>query len=469
MEQASGKTIGFILKGYPRLSETFIINEILLLEQLGFKLHIFALRDPGESKIHDNVKKIKAGVTYIPDYFWPYFGAFIRSNVRLWWRSPSSYWPAFWFALYRSINRNSSSTIKRFTQAAYLVQNCLELEEKDKERGFGERGSTITSSPIDSLIKVEHFHAHFSHGPTTVAYFAAWLTGMNYSFSAHAKDIYLQEHGFLREKIAKAKFVTTCTEFNKNYLQKVAGEVKESVFKCYHGIDLNYFSLPIKSKFSDCPQILAVGRLVPKKGFPVMIEALHKLRMDGHQFSCNIVGGGPMENELQELITKLGLEEWVKLLPKMSQGEVFKYYQKADLFALACEVQSDGDRDGIPNVIVEAMAMGIPIVSTRISGIPECVDDGINGILVEQKDPTVFADALATLIRQPELAHQYGQAGRKKVEQEFDAFQNVEKIGNALRLVCEEQAEGSIPGYRGNFHFNTDESPEPIDQEKSTL
>ena len=192
------KVIGIILKGYPGLSETFIINEILLLEKLGHRLHIFALRDPGEATMHERVRQVRAPVTYIPDYFWPFCGAFMRTNIRLWWRRPGAYWHALCCAVRSSVHQRSTATIKRFIQAAYLV----------------EKGLPDTH--------VTHVHAHFSHDPTTVAFFVSWLTGMGYSVSAHAKDIYLQETDFLRLKIARARFVVTCTRIQQD-LSPTAG------------------------------------------------------------------------------------------------------------------------------------------------------------------------------------------------------------------------------------------------------
>jgi glycosyltransferase involved in cell wall biosynthesis len=408
MTQTPNKSIGVILKGYPRLSETFIINEILLLEALGYKLHIFALRDPGEAKVHESVRCVQALVTYIPDNFWRCFFSFAIANLRVWQRHRGSYWPAFRFALRRSLCQRSSSTIKRFMQAAYLVAKGL------------------------TRVEVAHLYAHFSHGPTTVAYFVNWLTRISYSFSAHAKDIYLQEHDFLREKIWRAKFVVTCTDFNQDYLLRVAG-VEAAVFRSYHGLDLQLFK-PAPSRLSDnsCPAILSVGRFVPKKGFPVLLQALHRLKQDGLRFRCQIIGSGPMQREMEKLVARLNLHHCVEILPPMPQTELLDYYRRADVFALACEVEENGDRDGIPNVVVEALAMGIPVATTRVSGIPEVIEHGLHGLLVAPKDSAALAAALATLLRNPALAQRLAAAGRAKVERDFDAKHNVKKIGKLL-------------------------------------
>ncbi|RMD98239.1 MAG: colanic acid biosynthesis glycosyltransferase WcaL [Calditrichaeota bacterium] len=404
-------TIGIILKGYPRLSETFITNEIMLLEQLGLRLHIFALRNPGESKIHENVKKVRAKVTYIPDYFWRSFFAIIGSNLRLWLRQPGTYWTAFRFALLRSLRQKSSSTIKRFSQAAYLVERCLD------------------STPV------AHFHAHFSHGPTTVAFFASWLTGIRYSFSAHAKDIYLQEPVFFRQKIHGAEFVVTCTEFNRAHIEKISSATTP-IYRAYHGVDIRYFKPSFAHGFkNELPVILSVGRFVPKKGFPVLIKALKILRQKGFSYQAYFIGGGPEKEKLEALIARLDLNDNIQLLSKMCQKEVLEYYRQADLFALACEVQEDGDRDGIPNVLVEAMAMGLPVVSTNISGIPELIAHEENGLLVPEKDPEAMAGALIRLLTDAELANRLARAGRAWVERDFDNHKNIAKIGELLSRV----------------------------------
>jgi glycosyltransferase involved in cell wall biosynthesis len=180
----------------------------------------------------------------------------------------------------------------------------------------------------------------------------------------------------------------------------------------------------------------------------VLLQALQKIKQQGLSFRAFIIGGGPLQSELEKLQTDLGLSNCVVLLSQMSQTELLAYYCQAEVFALACEVQNDGDRDGIPNVLVEAMAMGIPVVSTSISGIPELVDNGVNGLLMAEKDPSGLAEAIATLLRQPELAQRLGRAGRAKVEREFDSKRNVKKIGELLQRALDRQTR-TEPAFRG--------------------
>jgi glycosyltransferase involved in cell wall biosynthesis len=383
---------------------------------------------------------VRAPVTYIPDYFWRHFFSFLSANTRLWRQNPGGYWEALWFALRHNARHWGAETVKRFLQAGYLAQKVLPGAE------------------------VAHFHAHFSHDPTTVAFFASWLTGTSYSISAHAKDIYLQARDFLRRKIAKASFVVTCTEHNREYLFRLRGAASTPILRCYHGADLNYFALPAKPDSRSCPRILSVGRLVPKKGFPVLLQALRMLRQKGWDFRGTIIGNGPMEPELRKQIADLGLDDEVELLSPMPQHELHKHYLAADLFVLACEVQDDGDRDGIPNVIVEAMAMGIPVVSTNISGIPECVDHGVNGMLAPEKNPSALAETMAALLSQPERARQLGLEGRKKVERDFDARRNVAQIGAALRRAMPgtgRLSHATRPGQAEPDHDNSAEAIRP--------
>lgn len=411
MPSGNRQTIAFILKGYPRLSETFITNEIFLLEQLGCDLHLFAMRNPGESKVHENVRRIKAPVTYIPDYFWPNCLLFLRTNLALFRRKPGAYWPAFRYALWRSIRRRSISTLKRFAQAALLVQKEL------------------------PQTRATYFHAHFSHGPTTVAYFASRLTGLRYSFSAHAKDIYLQDDEFLTKKVWNATFVVTCTDYNRRHLMSIVGD-DAPIFRVYHGIDLALFrpATEKRKRNGKAPVILSIGRFVPKKGFAVLLDALKILADEGRAFHCHLIGGGELQEELEQKIRILGLQELVSLHGKKSQRQLLAFYAEADVFALPCEVQEDGDRDGIPNVLVEAMAMKVPVVSTRISGIPELITHRVNGLLVEQRNPKALAAAIRLLLQDTTLAEALAEEGRRKVERDFDNKRNVKLIAEFLRM-----------------------------------
>ncbi|MEM7116341.1 MAG: glycosyltransferase family 4 protein [Chloroflexota bacterium] len=405
-------TIGYLLKGYPRLSETFITNEILLLERLGFQIHIFALRNPNEPKIHDSVHQIKAPVTYISDYPWQFFEAFLKANLQLFGRKPKRYWRAFRWAVAESIRQRDSATFKRFVQAAYLVQNHLRL------------------------VQLDHLHAHFANDPTTVAFFVSWLTGVSYSFTGHAKDIYTQDVEQLQTKLAKAEFVATCTGFNLKHLRSLL-TTDTPVHRIYHGTNLKQFdqSGANKPPSTTMPVILSVGRLVPKKGFPVLFQALKQLVDRGLQFVCFIVGTGPQEAALHKMVEELGLQQHVDLRGKMTQEELTQYYHRANVVALACQVQENGDRDGIPNILVEAMAAGTPVISTNISGIPELIKHEQTGLLVEPGDPIGLANGLQRLIEDRKLASSLTANAAEHVQRYFDMQTNAKQLGKLFERV----------------------------------
>lgn len=407
-------TIGYLLKGYPRLSETFITNEILLLERLGFRIHIFALRNPNEPRIHDSVQQIQAPVTYISDYPWRFFESFLDANLQLLRRKPRQYWQAFRWAVKQSIRQRDSATFKRFVQAAFLVQTHLQT------------------------VKLDHLHAHFANDPTTVAFFVSWLADVSYSFTGHAKDIYTQDVPLLQTKLKQAQFVATCTQFNHKHLAALT-ESRTPIHRIYHGTNLAQFEVEAESSDapseSTTPIILSVGRLVPKKGFPVLLQALKQLADRGVKFMCFIVGSGPQEAALHKTVEELGLQQHVDLLGKMTQEELVHYYHRANVVALACQVEANGDRDGIPNILVEAMATGTPVISTDISGIPELIRHEETGLIVPPSNPTALADGLQRLLEERTLVASLTANAREHIKHYFDMQTNAKQLGKLFERV----------------------------------
>jgi glycosyltransferase involved in cell wall biosynthesis len=273
---------------------------------------------------------------------------------------------------------------------------------------------------------VRHIHAHFCHGTATVAWLASMITGLSFSFTAHAKDIYcesLNPAGLLRRKMKAALFVVTCTEANLKHLQRL--ESGTPVHCIYHGLNADFTKL--LSRHSEPLQTnghlraLAVGRLVPKKGFDVLIEACAVLKRRGVPFEAVIVGEtGEHEEEIRRRITAKGLDRSVLLTGPMTQARLYEEYRKATMFCLPCRVLDNGDRDGIPNVLMEAMACGLPIITTGISGIPEVVNDEVNGVLVPPDNPEVLAEALLRLDGDPAFAHRLSLEAQATVRERFD-------------------------------------------------
>lgn len=417
--------IAYILKGYLRTSETFITSEISLLEQARVQLSVFSLLKLEGQQPHGVAERIKAAVTYLPPttpsaeaglllWLWQNLPDFIPAHWQLVRARPGAWWRVLREALklarkYRpdgfALNR---TFIKEFLQAGFIAQRVI------------------------ASGRIRHLHAHFCHTATTVAMFASGLCGLPFSFTAHAKDIYREDMNpgdLLAVKMRRARFVVTCTGANQQYLARL-NKSSTPVYKIYHGLDLSLFSPAEHSRNaarqSQPPLILSVGRLVEKKGFSYLIEACRRLKDRGCDFQCRIVGGAGSEAEkLRQLIERLQLTDRVTLEPAVTQEQLRLIYQQADLFALPCQVLDNGDRDGIPNVLVEAMAMKLPVVSTDISGIPELIIHRQNGWLVPQKDAAALAAALEELLHNPGLRAELATQARATVVQHFDATVNV--------------------------------------------
>lgn len=414
--------IAYILKGFPRTSETFITNEIRLLEKMGVGLSIFSVKKLQGEQNHAMVKDINAAVTYLPQadplseaslsrWLMDNVPKFSASHRRLFKKFPFAYFKVLAQCLGMSIQyRNGffelprSVFIKEFLQAGFIADAALLAGN------------------------IRHLHAHFCHGSTTIALYASQMSGIPFSFTAHAKDIYLKELNpgqLLQKKMRKAEFLVTCTGANEEHLQQLAPPGTK-IYKIYHGLDTKLFSDPDRQPqpYPDkaVPILLSVGRLVEKKGFEYLIQACEILKQRGYRFHCQIVGGGDdYANTLRAMIQQLRLEDTISLTGAVTQEALREIYQQASLFALPCLVVNNGDRDGIPNVLVEAMSMRVPVVSTNISGIPELIEHNVNGLLVPEKNELAMANALELLLLDPDLRHKLGDAGRARVCKDFDS------------------------------------------------
>jgi len=410
-------TIAYVLKMYPRFSETFILNEILELERQGVDIRIYSLRKPDDGRFHAHLASVRAPVTYLPEYLPADMGRVWAAQRALMQADPGRYRRVLVYTL----TRRNRHAFKRFLQAGVLADH-------------------LRTQPVD------HLHAHFATSATRVAMFAHLLTGVPYSLTAHAKDIFLNtvDADLLRDKMRAARFVVTVSEFNRDYLSRLAGEPGQTslgrllpadrltippgrIRRLYNGIDLIQFSVGP----NDPPQavreplILAVGRLIEKKGFDILVRACGLLRDQGITFRCEIAGKGPEEARLRSLIAELDLAGCVELVGPKPQDEIVAAYRQAAVFALPCVVGADGNRDGLPTVLLEAMAMRLPVVSTDLTGVPEIVDDGVTGLLVPQNDPAALAAALARLLADPGVREHMGRAARARVMRDYDLRQNV--------------------------------------------
>ncbi|MGI8650656.1 MAG: glycosyltransferase family 4 protein, partial [Rubrobacter sp.] len=273
---------------------------------------------------------------------------------------------------------------------------------------------------------VDHLHAHFGTSATLVVRMASHFSEVPYTFTAHAKDIFHESvvREDLARKLREAATVVTVSDYNRIYLQEEYPQDARSIVRLYNGLDLEKFSYEESQETSGKPHVVAVGRFVEKKGFSDLLDAAAILKGRGSEVSFSLVGSGELEAELLEQRARLGLEEVVAMPGPMPQREVVSLVRGATVFAAPCVVGEDGNRDGLPTVLLEAMALGTPCVSTAVTGIPEVIRDGETGLIAAQHDPESLAGAIQKLISDAELRSHYSRAARELIESDFDITKN---------------------------------------------
>jgi glycosyltransferase involved in cell wall biosynthesis len=418
------RAVAYVMNGFPRLSETFIVHEIHQLERLGMTLRLYSVKNEKEAMVHPVVASIQAPLTYLPA------AASLSGMALLPWLVDNL--PTFWRAHRAVATHHPLRWMGALGTAVALGWRHRGRDEQGRTRlrkvfikEFLQAGEI--AADILRNNEVGHLHGHFCHGVATITWFVSRMTGIGYSFTAHAKDIYQAELNpgkLLERKMDGARFVATCTCTNAQVLRARHPRPNE-VHAIYHGLDTDFFSPPAPRPQRDLslpPLILSVGRFVEKKGFDQLIEACARLRDTGVAFACIIVGeSGSAYKAIRHLIDKRHLNNQVRLMGAVTQDGLRAIYARAHVFALPCQVMDDGDRDGFPNVLAEAMAMGVPLVSTRISGIPELIDDGVHGLLVNPRDPDGLAQALQRVLEDTELRESLVRMGRQRICERFDS------------------------------------------------
>ena len=402
--------VAFVLKGYPRLSESFIAQEIAALERRGLQILIVSLRRPTDARRHPVHDEIRASILYLPEYLLleplRVIRAWLRERKNARYKETRNLW-------LRDLRRDPTpNRVRRFGQALVLANEL----------------------PVE----VRHLHAHFLHTPASVTRYAALLAGLPWTGSAHAKDIWTTPEWEKRDKLASCEWLVTCTAANHAHLAALAPPGRVDLV--YHGLDLSRFS----SADGNNPErdgsdpanpvvILSVGRLVEKKGTDVLLEAL--ARLPKHlQWRLVHAGGGPLKGQLERRARSLGISERVQWRGARTQVELLAEYRAADLFALASRVARDGDRDGLPNVLAEAQSQGLACVATKVSGIPELVENGRTGLLVAPESPEEFARALEALIADRARRRTLGEAGRQRVHAHFGLEANLGRLARRFGL-----------------------------------
>jgi len=405
-------TVAFLLKGYPRLSETFIAQEIRALEQRGLAIRIVSLRHPTDRAVHPVHREIRAPLLYLPEYLHHEPLRVLRA-----WRK-----------------------LRRHPRYPQLVQTFLRDLRRDRTRNrlrrFGQALVLAAELPGD----VERLHAHFLHTPASVARYAALLLDLPWSCSAHAKDIWTTPVWEKREKLASLDWLVTCTAQGRDHLAALAPDPAK-IALVHHGLDFGRFPVPATRRDDRRDgrdparpvRLLSIGRAVPKKGYAVLLAALARLPR-GLAWRLVHIGGGPLTTGLQREAQRLGLADRIEWRGAQPQGRVLEAYGEADLFVLASLVAADGDRDGLPNVLMEAQSQGLAVVSSQLPGVGELIEDRGNGLLVPPGDAAALAQALETLIRDPEQRWQMGLAGQARVRRDFDMTDGIDRLRHKFGL-----------------------------------
>ncbi|MGH3813044.1 MAG: glycosyltransferase [Pseudonocardiaceae bacterium] len=388
--------VGYVLKMYPRFSETFIVTEILELEAAGADLDVFSLRLPVDGHFHESLADVRAPVTYLPH---------VLKASDLW-----------------GVLRSGLDALPRLP---LNLPDVLDLPAADA-------ASAVQLAVLVRSRRITHLHAHFATVATDVARVAARLAGIGYTFTAHAKDIYhvSVEPDRLRRKIADASAVVTVSDYNLRYLRTTYGTDADRVVRIYNGLDLDRFRY--RAPVERPPVVVGVGRLVEKKGFTHLIDAVALLARGSRPVRLDLVGTGEEEERLRAQVDALGLTALVRFLGPLPQGRTRDVVRGAAALAAPCVVGTDGNRDGMPTVLLEAMALGTPCVATPVTGIPEVIRPGDTGVLVPEGDPGALGAALARVCDDSALRCRLAENARRLVEDEFDIRRSSAKLRAVL-------------------------------------
>lgn len=403
----------YIIGTYPLLTMTYVDREIRALRQWGVELDILAVR-PQDTSIPlsaDQRGALQEGVIYLlPASWW----RLVISQLYFALLHPRRYFTTLIYLLTRPHPPG---------QARYLTPRFMTFMHFIE----GVYGAHLLRGQ-----QFEELHAHTADRAATIALVMGRLLAKPYSLSIHAgHDIFVYPV-LLPEKIMEARHIATCTAYNKSYLESVIGQDLSHKVSCiHHGLDLTKYR-PQPAVTNRPPRILAVGRLSEKKGLVHLVRACRILKDQGYDFTCHIVGEGPLGPQLEELTSRLSLQDTVILHGALPHEQVIEHYKQATLFVLPCIKSSDGDMDGIPNVLAEAMAMQVPVVSTNLSGVPELVHDQVNGLLAPSGDDDALATAMARLLDDPALRAKLARNGRRSIVDTFDVNRNVRQFASAL-------------------------------------
>ncbi len=414
--------IAYVMSRFPKITETFILFEILELERRGVRVEIFPLLRENETVMHPEARRLMPRVRFQPMLS----GPILAANLRALARDPRRYLATLWEALWG--NRGSRNFL---AGALGVFPKAVRMAEEMRRLG------------------VTHVHAHFASHPALAALIVHRLTGIPYSFTAHGSDIHIDQTMF-GPKLASAAFAVTVCRYNVDFLaERVGGWVRDRLRVLHCGTDPTVFQPDDAARGDgEALRVLCVAALREVKGHRFLIEACRILRGRGLAVACRLVGNGPLHDELARRIADAGLEGSVVLTGPMPRDAVRAEMAAADVVVLPSILGSRGDREGVPVVLMEAMASGRPVVSSRQSGIPELVEDGVSGLLCPPGDAGALADALERLARDPDLRRRMGEAGRARVLADFDLRRNAAELAALLAAAAERRPESTVPPTR---------------------
>lgn len=396
--------VAYMMSRFPKLTETFILYEMITLERLGVEVELFPLVREKTAEMHPESIPYVQQAHFTPILSW----SILDANLRFLLKKPREYVSTFW-----ALFKHNLGSLRFFSRAMALFPKAVYFAQRMQRE------------------KIDHIHAHFASHPAAAAYVIHRLTGIPYSFTAHGSDIHRDRH-MLREKVARAAFVVPISTYNKQViLDECAGSFAEKLIVVHCGVDTQAFKpngktwdVPAQGPFS----IVCIGTLHEVKGQRYLIEACRRLAEEGVAFNCRFVGDGPDRAKLQALVEQNGLNGCIQFLGRKTRDEIIEILHSSDVLVAPSVPSSDGRKEGIPVVLMEAMASGVPVVASRLSGIPELVEDGREGLLVAPGDVSGLADALKRIACDPALQQCLSQEGRKKVEREFDLFNNAAEL-----------------------------------------
>lgn len=413
-DESTGR-VGYLAKMFPRVSETFILNEVLALRKQGVPVSVYSLHEPTrDARMHAEAAAITDEVFVLPE-------------------PEATSWSELMPALFRCLDANPRATLME------VIRVLMRPRALTRRRFV----RAILLAERLRADRIAHLHAAWAHTPASVARIASRLTGIPWSMGAHAKDIHLSKPSSIAKKLRAARFTVTCTRSNHLLLSNL-GQAEEpglpapDVRVFHHGVDADYFRPAPPHPAGGVPVILSVGRLVEKKGFDILIDAAAILVERGHDFVVEIVGEGPLRPTLEKQIRRAGLDEKIQLCGLMLREEVRSAYWSASCVVLASRITAEGDRDGIPNTLAEAMACALPVVATQQTSIAELVIDGETGILVPPDNPRELADALESVLNGGPQVADMARRGRERICQHFDGDhwgkRLAERLGRSLGI-----------------------------------